>query len=106
MRVADMVRLQALRLERLGIDTLLCVVGGSMGGMQLLQWTAAYPKRAFSALPTACSTRHSAQNIAFHDLGRQAVLPDPGWPGGRYVDPGAHLHRAPPLPRMAGHMLD
>jgi len=55
----DMVRAQAMLLDRLGIDTLLCVVGGSMGGMQFLQWTAAYPERVFSALPTACSTRHS-----------------------------------------------
>src|SRR5215471_14637063 len=60
--IPDMVRAQAMLLDRLGIDTLFCVVGGSMGGMQVLQWTAAYPERVFSALPIACSTRHSAQN--------------------------------------------
>src|SRR5207244_12538231 len=71
--IPDMVRAQAMLLDRIGIDTLLCVTGGSMGGMQLLQWTAAYRKQVFSALPIACSTRHSAQNIAFHELGRQAI---------------------------------
>jgi homoserine O-acetyltransferase len=64
--IPDMVRAQAMLLDRLGIDTLFCVVGGSMGGMQALQWIAAYPKRVFSVLAVACSTRHSAQNIAFH----------------------------------------
>jgi homoserine O-acetyltransferase len=78
--IPDMVRAQAMLLDRLGIDTLFCVIGGSMGGMQVLQWTAAYPERVFSALPVACSTRHSAQNIAFHELGRQAVMADPDWP--------------------------
>ena len=77
--IPDMVRAQTMLIDRLGIETLFCVVGGSMGGMQALQWTAAYPKRVFSALAVACSTRHSAQNIAFHELGRQAVMADPDW---------------------------
>src|SRR6202521_3302372 len=77
--IPDMVRAQAMLLDRLGLETLFCVVGGSMGGMQALQWTAAYPKRVFSTLAIACSTRHSAQNIAFHELGRQAVMADPDW---------------------------
>ena len=77
--IPDMVRAQAMLLDRLGIETLFCVVGGSMGGMQALQWTAAYPDRVFSVLAVACSTRHSAQNIAFHELGRQAVMADPDW---------------------------
>src|SRR6266567_2840449 len=79
--IPDMVRAQAMLIDRLGIDTLFAVVGGSMGGMQVLQWTAAYPQRVFSALAIACSTRHSAQNIAFHELGRQAVIADPDWHG-------------------------
>src|SRR2546421_11580025 len=91
-------------LGRLGIDTLLGVTGGSMGGMQLLQWTAAYPKRVFSALPIACSTRHSAQNIAFHELGRQAIMADPDWHGGRYADQATHPHRGLGVARMAGHI--
>jgi homoserine O-acetyltransferase/O-succinyltransferase len=72
--IPDMVRAQTMLIDRLGIETLFCVVGGSMGGMQALQWAAAYPKRVFSALAVACSTRHSAQNIAFHELGRQAAI--------------------------------
>ena len=84
--IPDMVRAQAMLIDRLGIDTLFAVVGGSMGGMQVLQWTAAYPNRVFSALAIACSTRHSAQNIAFHELGRQAVMADPDLHDGGYVD--------------------
>src|SRR5690242_7157450 len=84
--IPDMVRAQAMLLDRLRIETLFCVVGGSMGGMQVLQWTAAYPDRVFSALPIACSTRHSAQNIAFHELGRQAVMADPDWHQGGYAE--------------------
>src|SRR6201990_1654792 len=86
--IPDMVRAQAMLLDRLGIETLFSVVGGSMGGMQVLQWTAAYPARVFSALAIACSTRHSAQNIAFHELGRQAVMADPEWNGGNYFQQG------------------
>src|SRR6266700_79929 len=77
--VRDMVRAQAMLLDELGIDSLFSVAGGSMGGMQALQWAASYPKRVFSALPIACATRHSAQNIAFHEVGRQAVMADPEW---------------------------
>src|ERR1043165_5414787 len=74
--IRDMVRAQAMLLDELGIDSLVSVAGGSMGGMQVLQWAASFPKRVFSALPIACSTRHSAQNIAFHEVGRQAVMAD------------------------------
>ena len=75
-----------------------------MGGMQVLQWTAAYPERVFSALPVACSTRHSAQNIAFHELGRQAVMADPDWHHGRYFERFTHPHRGLAVARMAGHI--
>jgi homoserine O-acetyltransferase len=102
--IPDMVRAQAMLIDRLGITTLLSVVGGSMGGMQVLQWTAAYPDRVFSALPIACSTRHSAQNIAFHELGRQAIMADPEWHGGRYVDPVPHVgHYYPSAGAMPGY---
>ena len=99
-----MVRAQTMLIDRLGIETLFCVVGGSMGGMQALQWTAAYPERVFSTLAIACSTRHSAQNIAFHELGRQAVMADPDWRGGRYFDEGTHPHRGLGVARMAAHI--
>src|SRR4029450_13002867 len=102
--ISDMVRAQTMLIDRLGIKTLFCVVGGSMGGMQVLQWTAAHPDRVFSALPIACSTRHSAQNIAFHELGRQARRGDPDWRGGRYVDQNSHPHRGLAVARMAGHI--
>ena len=83
--IRDMVRAQAMLLDHLGIEQLLSVAGGSMGGMQVLQWAASYPQRVFSALPIATSTRHSAQNIAFHEVGRQAVMADPEWRQGRYL---------------------
>jgi homoserine O-acetyltransferase len=102
--IPDMVRAQAMLIDRLGIQKLFCVVGGSMGGMQTLQWTVAYPERVFSALAVACATRHSAQNIAFHELGRQAVMADPDWLHGRYFDEGAHPHRGLAVARMAAHI--
>ncbi|UZE50220.1 homoserine O-acetyltransferase [Rhodopseudomonas sp. P2A-2r] len=102
--IPDMVRAQAMLIDRLGIDTLFAVVGGSMGGMQTLQWSTAYPKRVFSALAVACSTRHSAQNIAFHELGRQAVMADPDWHGGRYFEEGSYPHRGLGVARMAAHI--
>jgi homoserine O-acetyltransferase len=72
--------------------------------MQALQWTAAYPQRVFSTLAIACSTRHSAQNIAFHELGRQAVMADPEWRSGRYSDQHSHPHRGLAVARMAAHI--
>src|SRR5256884_9090554 len=99
--IPDMVRAQAMLLDRLAIETLLCVTGGSMGGMQVLQWTAAYPERVFSALPGACSTRHSAQNIAFHQLGRQGGMAGPGWHNGRSFERSTPPHRGPALARVA-----
>jgi homoserine O-acetyltransferase len=102
--IPDMVRAQAMLIDYLGIDKLFAVVGGSMGGMQTLQWTTAYPERVFSALAVACSTRHSAQNIAFHELGRQAVMADPDWRGGRYFEAGTHPRRGLGVARMAAHI--
>ncbi len=102
--IRDMVRAQAMLLDHLGIGTLFTVAGGSMGGMQVLQWAASYPERVFSALPIACSTRHSAQNIAFHEVGRQAVMADPDWRGGRYFAEGIHPHRGLAVARMGAHI--
>src|SRR5262245_40105671 len=79
-----MVRAQARLCERLRSADLFCVIGGSMGGMQVLEWAATYPDKVFSAVPLATSWRHSPQNIAFHEVGRQAVMADPDWRGGRY----------------------
>lgn len=102
--IPDMVRAQAMLLDRLGIEKLFCVAGGSMGGMQVLQWSVAFPERVFSAFVIACATRHSAQNIAFHELGRQAVMADPDWRGGRYFEHGTHPHRGLGVARMAAHI--
>jgi len=102
--VRDMVRAQAMLLDHLGIDTLFAVVGGSMGGMQVLQWAASYPARVFAALPIATATRHSAQNIAFHEVGRQAIMADPEWKGGRYHLEGGNPRRGLAVARMGAHI--
>jgi homoserine O-acetyltransferase/O-succinyltransferase len=102
--IRDMVRAQAMLLDHLGIDSLFAVAGGSMGGMQVLQWAASYPERVFAALPIACATRHSAQNIAFHEVGRQAVMADPDWRGGRYLAEGTDPRRGLAVARMAAHI--
>jgi homoserine O-acetyltransferase len=75
-----------------------------MGGMQVLQWAASYPSRVFSALPIACATRHSAQNIAFHEVGRQAIMADPEWRGGRYLLEGTNPRRGLAVARMGAHI--
>ena len=102
--IRDMVRAQAMLLDHLGIETLFSVAGGSMGGMQVLQWAASYPQRVFSALPIACATRHSAQNIAFHEVGRQAIMADPEWRGGRYLLEGTNPRRGLAVARMGAHI--
>ena len=102
--IPDMVRAQAMLLDHLGIESLFSVAGGSMGGMQVLQWAASYPKRVFSALPIACATRHSAQNIAFHEVGRQAIMADPDWRGGRYHREGTNPRRGLAVARMGAHI--
>src|SRR6187551_2210049 len=102
--IRDMVRAQAMLLDHLGIESLFTVAGGSMGGMQVLEWAASYPERVFSALPIACATRHSAQNIAFHEVGRQAVMADPEWRGGRYHLEGTNPRRGLAVARMAAHI--
>ena len=102
--IRDMVRAQAMLLDHLGIESLFSVAGGSMGGMQVLQWAASYPERVFSALPIACATRHSAQNIAFHEVGRQAIMADPEWRGGRYHLEGTNPRRGLAVARMGAHI--
>src|SRR6185437_15540865 len=102
--IRDRVRAQAMLLDHLGIETLFSVAGGSMGGMQALQWAASYPDRVFSALPIACATRHSAQNIAFHEVGRQAIMADPDWRGGRYLLDGGNPRRGLAVARMGAHI--
>ncbi|NJC34931.1 homoserine O-acetyltransferase [Sphingomonas jejuensis] len=101
--IRDMVRVQALLLDHLGVGRLHAVVGGSMGGMQVLAWAAAFPDRVERAVVIASAARHAAQPIAFHEVGRQAIMADPNWRGGDYYDgppPAAGLAVA----RMAAHI--
>jgi homoserine O-acetyltransferase len=102
--IADMVRAQVMLIDALGVDTLFAVVGGSMGGMQVLQWAADHPQRVFSAVCVAAAARHSAQNIAFHEVGRQAIMADPDWRGGDYALERVRPEKGLAVARMAAHI--
>jgi homoserine O-acetyltransferase len=102
--IRDMVRAQKRLVEHLGISRLFAVMGGSMGGMQALQWAASYPDMVFAALPIATAAYHSAQNIAFHEVGRQAIFADPDWQGGRYWETGRIPARGLAVARMCAHI--
>lgn len=102
--IGDMVRAQALLIDHLGIEQLFCVIGGSMGGMQVLEWVASFPEKVFSAVPIAGAAQHSAQNIAFHEVGRQAIMADPDWRGGDYLAQGVIPNRGLAIARMVAHV--
>jgi len=101
--ISDMVRLQKKLTDYLGIRKLLAVAGGSMGGMQVLEWAVAYPDAVAAAIPIATTARHSAQQIAFNEVGRQAIMADPDFAGGNYYGnkPPA---RGLAVARMVGHI--
>ncbi|MGI6454226.1 MAG: homoserine O-acetyltransferase MetX [bacterium] len=101
--VRDIVRAQKKLLDWLGIERLLCVAGGSMGGMQALQWVVSYPEMVVSAIPIATTANHSAQNIAMNEVGRQAIIADPNWNHGDYYDKEPPI-RGLALARMVGHI--
>jgi len=101
--IADMVQAQRRLIDFLGIDRLLCVAGGSMGGMQVLQWVASYPERVRSAIPVATALKTSPQQIAFNEVVRQAIMADPDWRGGDYYLSG-QPERGLALARMIGHI--
>ncbi|EHH68250.1 homoserine O-acetyltransferase MetX [Gluconobacter morbifer] len=100
----DIVAAQAKLMDYLGIGRLFAVVGGSMGGMQVLTWVADYPERVFAAMPIATSPFHSAQNIAFNEVSRQAIFADPNWHDGHYRDFGAIPARGLGVARMMAHI--
>jgi homoserine O-acetyltransferase len=101
--ISDMVRMQKLLMDHLGIARLLSVAGGSMGGLQALEWAVAYPDSIASAIPIATTARHSAQQIAFNEVGRQAIMADPDWNEGNYY--GKKLPaRGLAVARMVGHI--
>jgi homoserine O-acetyltransferase len=102
--IGDMVKAQAALLDHLDIDDVFCVIGGSMGGMQVLDWATRFPERVFSAIPIATTARHSAQNIAFHEVGRQAIMADPQWRGGAYHHDGHTPHAGLAVARMVAHI--
>ncbi len=102
--IRDMVQAQARLLDHLGIESVFCVLGGSMGAMQALEWAVRFPHRVFSAIPIAGSYRHSAQNIAFHEVGRQAIMADPDWAHGNYLVEGKKPKRGLAVARMAAHI--
>jgi len=101
--IGDMVRAQRRLIDHLGVDKLLAVVGGSMGGMQVLEWATRYPDRVAAAVPLATSSRHTALHIAFHEVARQAILADPDWNGGDYYGRTSPAHGLA-VARMIGHI--
>ena len=102
--IRDMVRAQIALLDAMEIERLYCVIGGSMGGMQALSLAANYPDRTERVLAIATTARHSAQNIAFHEVGRQAIMADPNWRGGEYYGDGAAPVAGLSVARMAAHI--
>lgn len=101
--IQDMVAAQARLIDHLGIDRLYAVIGGSMGGMQALQWAVAYPERVRHCLPLATTHRLTAQGIAFDAVGRQAIMADPGWQNGNYYGTPGPQHGLA-VARMVGHI--
>jgi homoserine O-acetyltransferase len=101
--IGDMVQAQARLIDHLGIKKLLAVVGGSMGGMQVLQWMVSHPDRIQAAIPIATAMKHSPQQIAFNEVGRQAVMADPDWKNGNYYG-SAVPAKGLAVARMIGHI--
>ena len=102
--LADMARAQAAFVKQLGVERLFCIAGGSMGGMQALEWVKAFPERVFSVVLLATAARHSAQNIAFHEVGRQAIMADPDWRAGAYALADVRPEKGLAVARMAAHI--
>ncbi|WP_433909285.1 homoserine O-acetyltransferase MetX [Sphingomonas yabuuchiae] len=102
--IRDMVRAQAMLLDHLGVGQLKAVVGGSMGGMQALSWAATFPERVRACVMVASTARHSAQNIAFHEVGRQAIMADPKWRSGAYYEANDPPAAGLAVARMAAHI--
>lgn len=102
--IGDMVSAQARLIDHLGIEKLFSVIGGSMGGMQVLEWAARFKDRVLTAVPIAAAPWHSAQNIAFHEVGRQAVMADPDWQDGSYYAGDVVPRRGLGVARMAAHI--
>jgi len=102
--INDMVNAQYNLLDFFKIDRLFSVMGGSMGGMQALQFVANYPDKTKTAIPIACAASHSAQNIALNELGRQAIMADNNWKKGDYLNLGNSPDKGLSVARMAAHI--
>jgi len=102
--IGDMVRAQIALLDTMGIENVFMVVGGSIGGMQVLQWALQARSRVFAAMPIASAGRQSAQNIGFYEVGRQAIMADPNWRNGAYLSEGVRPDRGLAVARMAAHI--
>ena len=102
--INDMVNAQVNLLDHFGIDKLFSVIGGSMGGMQVLQFVSNFPDKAKTAIPIACTSSHSAQNIAFNELGRQSIMADPNWTHGDYQRENKNPSNGLSVARMAAHI--
>jgi len=101
--IKDMVDAQHILIDHLGVEKLHTVVGGSMGGMQALQWMVSYPEKISSAIPIATTLKHSPQQIAFNEVGRQAIMADPSWNNGNYYSSSPPI-RGLAVARMVGHV--
>ncbi len=101
--IGDMVRAQKALIDHLGITKLLSVIGGSIGGMQVLEWCVSFPEMVASAIPLATTTRHSALAIAFNEVARQAIMADPKWNKGNYYT-GNKPDMGLAVARMIGHV--
>ncbi len=102
--IKDMVKAQSLLIEGLNIKKLFSVIGGSMGAMQALQWAIDYPEKILNIIHIAGALKHSAQNIAFHEVGRQAIMNDPVWKKGKYFDNNERPERGLSVARMIAHI--
>ena len=102
--INDMVNAQYFLIKYFEIEKLFCVTGGSMGGMQVLQFVANFPNLSQTAVPIACTSNHSAQNIALNELGRQAIMADANWQNGKYEDSNASPNKGLSVARMAAHI--
>ena len=102
--ISDMVKAQVRLVEYLGIETLFSVIGGSMGGMQVLEWATRYSDRVFSAIPIATCAQDSPQNIGFHEVCRQAIMADPDWKDGKYLEENTQPKKGLAVARMAAHI--
>ena len=102
--IKDMVKAQSLLIESLNIEKLFSVIGGSMGAMQALQWSIDFPDKIFNIIHIAGALKHSAQNIAFHEVGRQAIMSDPIWKNGKYFENNEVPERGLSVARMIAHI--